>query len=144
MPNLYYNINDPADLRDLPQSLLAEWAANNNPKRTEWLPAPAKPAENAVWNAGEWMIPTPPSITAEDHLAASGYSPLRLLTCLDLEGKLWKANATSPKLAAVRQWLDNLTLAAAANPDDARPDWPAAPFAFEAVLAEALTALTAP
>jgi hypothetical protein len=140
MPN-YYNIHDPADLRDLPQTLLADWAANNNPKRTEWLPAPAKPAENAVWNAGEWMIPTPPAITAEDHLATSGYSPLRLLTCLDLEGKLRATGKSSPKLAAVRVWLDSLTLAAAANPDDARTDWPAAPFAFDAVLAEALTAL---
>jgi hypothetical protein len=140
MPN-YYRQSDPADLRDLPQSLLDDWAANNNPKLAEWLPTPAKPAENAIWNAGEWLIPAPPAITAEDHLAAEGYSPLRLLTCLDLEGKLWKANATSPKLAAVRTWLDNLTLAAAANPDEARPDWPAAPFAFEAVLAESLAAL---
>lgn len=140
MPN-YYNINDPADLRDLPQSLLAEWADANNPKLAEWLPAPAKPAENAVWNAGEWMIPTPPAITAEDHLATAGYSPLRLLTCLDLEGKLRAAGKSSPKLAAVRQWLDTLTLAAAANPDESRPDWPAAPFAFDAVLAESLTAL---
>ena len=98
----------------------------------QWLPADPTPA------------PPAPSLTAEAHLTASGYTPLRLLTCLDLEGKLWKANATSPKLAAVRQWLDNLTLAAAANPDEARPDWPAAPFAFEAVLAEALSILTAP
>ena len=92
----------------------------------------------------EPVVEVPPTYTAEAHLTASGYTPLRLLTCLDLEGKLWKANATSPKLAAVRTWLDNLTLAAAANPDEARPDWPAAPFAFEAVLAEALSILTAP
>jgi hypothetical protein len=140
MPN-YYNLHDPADLRDLPQSLLAEWAEANNPKLAEWLPATAKPAENAVWNAAEWLIPTPPSTTAEEHLAAEGYSPLRLLTCLDLEGKLRATGKSSPKLAAVRVWLDSLTLAAAANPDDARPDWPAAPHPFDQVLAEALTAL---
>jgi hypothetical protein len=140
MPN-YYRQSDPADLRDLPQSLLDEWAAANNPKLDEWHPAPAKPAENAVWNAGEWMIPTPPVATAEAHLTAQGYSPLRLLTCLDLEGKLRATGSASEKLASVRQWLDNLTLAAAANPDDARPDWPAAPFAFDAVLAESLAAL---
>jgi len=140
MPN-YYNINDPADLRDLPQSLLAEWSANNNPKRAEWLPAPAKPSENAVWNAGEWLIPQPPSLTAEAHLAQQGYTPLRLLTCLDLEVKLLATGKASPKLAAVRTWLDNLTLAAAANPDEARPDWPAAPHPFDQVLAEALAAL---
>jgi hypothetical protein len=143
MPNLHYRQSDPADLRDLPQSLLDEWADAGNPKLADWHPAPAKPAENAIWAAGQWTLPPPPVATAEAHLTASGYSPLRLLTCLDLEGKLWKANATSPKLAAVRQWLDNLTLAAAANPDEARPDWPAAPHPFEAVLAEALAALTA-
>jgi hypothetical protein len=89
----------------------------------------------------EPVVEVPPTYTAEAHLTASAYTPLRLLTCLDLEGKLWKANATSPKLASVREWLDNLTLAAAANPDEARPDWPAAPFAFDAVLAESLAAL---
>jgi hypothetical protein len=85
----------------------------------------------------------PPTYTAEAWLEHEGYTPLRLLTCLDLEAKLRATGAASPKLAAVRQWLDNLTLAAAANPDEARPDWPAAPFAFDAVLAESLAALTA-
>jgi hypothetical protein len=140
MPN-YYRTSDPADLRDLPQSLIDEWADANNPKLAEWIAAPDKPADNAVWNAGQWIIPTPPSTTAEAHLAQQGYTPLRLLTCLDLEGKLRATGSTSPKLAAVRQWLDNLTLAAAANPDESRPDWPAAPFAFDAVLAESLAAL---
>jgi hypothetical protein len=143
MPN-YYRQSDPADLRDLPQSLLDEWAAANNPKLADWHPAPAKPAEEAVWNSGEWIIPPPPALTAEQHLANAGYTPLRLLTCLDLEAKLRVTGTTSPKLAAVRSWLDNLTLAAASNPDEARPDWPAAPFPFEAVLAESLAALTAP
>jgi hypothetical protein len=92
----------------------------------------------------EPVVEVPPTYTAEAHLTASGYTPLRLLTCLDLESKLRATGTTSPKLAAVRQWLDNLTLAAAANPDEARPDWPAAPHPFEAVLAEALAALTAP
>jgi len=140
MPN-YYRQSDPADLRDLPQTLFDEWAAANNPKLAEWLPAPAKPAENAVWSAGEWIIPAPPSTTAEAHLTASGYTPLRLLTCLDLEGKLRATGKAAPKLAAVRVWLDTLTLAAAANPDESRHDWPAAPHPFDAVLAESLAAL---
>jgi len=144
MPNLYYRQSDPTDLRDLPQSLLDDWAAAANPKLAEWIAAPAKPAENAIWAAGQWTLPPPPLATAEAHLTAQGYSPLRLLTCLDLEGKLWKANATSPKLASVREWLDNLTLAAASAPDEARPDWPPAPHPFEQVLAESLAALTPP
>lgn len=83
----------------------------------------------------------PSTYTAEDHLAAEGYSPLRLLTCLDLEGKLRATDKASPKLAAVRQWLDALTLAAAVNPDEARSDWPDAPHPFDQVLAESLAAL---
>ena len=89
----------------------------------------------------EPVVEVPPTYTAEQHLTAQGYTPLRLLTCLDLEAKLRATGSTSEKLAAVRQWLDNLTLAAAANPDEARHDWPAAPYPFEAVLAESLAAL---
>jgi hypothetical protein len=87
------------------------------------------------------VVEVPPTFTAEAWLEHEGYSPLRLLTCLDLEGKLRATGSASEKLAAVRQWLDNLTLAAAANPDEARPDWPAAPHPFEQVLAESLAAL---
>jgi len=89
----------------------------------------------------EPVVEVPPTFTAEQHLAEQGYTPLRLLTCLDLEGKLRATGSASEKLASVRTWLDNLTLAAAANPDESRPDWPAAPFAFDAVLAESLAAL---
>jgi hypothetical protein len=138
MPN-YYRTSDPTDLRDLPQSLLDEWAAAGNPKLADWQPAPAKPAAYAVWSAGQWTLPPPPVATAEAHLTAQGYSPLRLLTCLDLEGKLRATGKSSPKLAAVRVWLDTLTFAAAANPDESRSDWPSAPFPFEQVLSEALT-----
>jgi hypothetical protein len=118
-------------------------------ERKGWVnnPPPAhNPETQSATFDGEWHITTNPlpTTTAEEHLAASGYTPLRLLTCLDLEGKLRAAGATSAPLAAVRQWLDTLTLAAAANPDDQRPDWPPAPHQFPEVLADALTALTAP
>ena len=95
----------------------------------QWLPAEPPPA------------PPAPSLTAEEHLTAQGYTPLRLLTCLDLEAKLRATGSTSAKLASVRQWLDALTLAATANPDEARPDWPDAPHPFDQVLAESLAAL---
>ena len=98
----------------------------------QWLPADPSPA------------PPAPSLTAEAHLAAQGYTPLRLLTCLDLEAKLRATGTSSEKLAAVRTWLDNLTLAAAANPDEARPDWPNAPHPFDQVLSESLAILATP
>jgi hypothetical protein len=111
--------------------------------RTETDPSVIETLVRKGWEVyePEPVVEVPPTFTAEAHLTASGYTPLRLLTCLDLEGKLRTTGTTSPKLAAVRQWLDNLTLAAAANPDEARPDWPAAPHPFDQVLAEALTAL---
>jgi len=138
MPN-YYRISDPSDLRDIHQSIILKWAEANNPKLTEWIPAPVKPTDSAVWNAGHWIIPAPPATTAEDHLAAEGYTPIRLLTCLDIEGKLNAAGKASPKLSAVRQWLDSITVYVASNPVESRYDWGAAPFQFDQVLSEALT-----
>lgn len=137
----YYN-KTTNELVTLTDETLAAWAATGNPKAADYAPLPPKPAENAVWAAGEWITPPAPATTAEEHLSASGYTPLRLLTCLDLEAKLRAANATSAPLAAVRAWLDTLTLAAAANPDDQRPDWPPAPHQFPAVLSDALAQLT--
>jgi hypothetical protein len=137
MPN-YYNINDPAALRDLPQSLLAEWAANNNPKRAEWLPAPSKPTENAVWNAGEWVTPTAPTYTAEEWTDSQGYGGNRSTTMLYQKLRLDASAKSSPKLVAVQGWLDGmiaLGLAPAAS------NWPAAPHTFEATLTETLTSL---
>jgi hypothetical protein len=140
MPN-YYRQTDPADLRDLPQSLLDEWAAAANPKLADWLPAPAKPAEDAIWAAGQWLIPPPPSTTAEQHLNDQGYGGNRPTILLYQKLRLDAEQLTSPKLSAVQQWMDDMIVAAALDPNAQRPDWPAAPYPFEAVLAESLAAL---
>jgi hypothetical protein len=76
--------------------------------------------------------------TAEQWLEKVGYSPLRLLTCLDLESKLIASNLTSPKLSSVRQWLDQITILAAVNPDQPRTDWALPPFSFAECSGEAL------
>lgn len=138
--SLYLNTTT-LELRDLPESYLADLVAAGNPKAQQWQPAPPKPSDDAVWSGGQWVQPPAPTYTAEDWLANQGYTPLRLLTCLDLEAKLRAAGAASPTLAAVRQWLDALTLAAAAAPDQQRPDWPPAPHPFETVLAATLAIL---
>jgi len=94
MPN-YYNKTNPSDLRDLPQSLIDTWESVNNPKLQEWVIAPAKPSPDAVWDNGHWVIPPPPSWTAEEWLNKEGYNSTALVTLLDLNGKLIAAGKSS-------------------------------------------------
>ena len=79
--------------------------------------------------------------TAEEWLVNVGYTPLRLLTCLDFEARLKEINVSSPKLTAIRQWLDQITVNAAPNPDQKRSDWLVPPFSFEQISQEVLTIL---
>ena len=54
------------ELRELPDSLLADWAAAENPKLELWIPAPEKPSDDANWIDGAWVIPepiVPPTVT---------------------------------------------------------------------------------
>lgn len=74
--------------------------------------------------------PPKPAVTAEKHIEREGYPAIRLVTLMDLEGKLAQAGKTSAKLTAVRGWLDAILGAFAANPEP-RNDWPKAPFGFE-------------
>jgi len=56
MAELYFLKSNPVDLRDL-ESLYAMWVETGNPKAADWQEAPAKPAEDAIWAAGQWLIP---------------------------------------------------------------------------------------
>lgn len=63
--SLYYDAA--GDLREIDADLYAAWVAAGNPKAAGWTLAPAKPADDAVWNGSGWAIPTPPipaSVTA--------------------------------------------------------------------------------
>lgn len=82
------------------------------------------------------------SYSAEDWISERGFGPVRLVTLLDLEAKLRSVNATAPKLAETRQWLDGITLAFAASPTP-RLDWPEEPWSFELVVQEAMGMLLA-
>jgi hypothetical protein len=53
---LYYNKNT-YELKNLPSELISAWEQADNPKRNEWIIAPIKPQENAIWNDGSWLIP---------------------------------------------------------------------------------------
>jgi hypothetical protein len=82
-----------------------------------------------------------PSVTAEKHIEREGYPAIRLVTLMDLEGKLAEAGKTSAKLTAVRGWLDTILGAFAANPEP-RNDWPKAPFGFEETVQDAAFTLS--
>jgi hypothetical protein len=54
---LYYNIHS-LELRDLPDHYIDELQINNNPKLDQWALAPERPSENAIWDNGQWIIPS--------------------------------------------------------------------------------------
>jgi hypothetical protein len=77
---------------------------------------------------------------AEEWLANQGYSSVRLVTLLDLENQLASILGNSPKLTAVRAWINGI-LAAFIQTPAPKNDWPSAPFSFEETTAEAFAAL---
>jgi hypothetical protein len=81
-----------------------------------------------------------PAITAEKHIEREGFPAIRLVTLMDLEGKLAEAGKTSAKLVAVRSWLDAVLGAFAANPEPSN-EWPKAPFGFEETVQDAASKL---
>jgi hypothetical protein len=90
------------------------------------------------------LVPTPPpSMSAAEWVDAQQFSGNRTTTMLYLKLKLDAANKTSPKLAAVQAWLDQMIVAGVTAPDETRGDWDAAPYSFEEASAEALAVLQA-
>ena len=85
--------------------------------------------------------PAPASepVTAEQHLDAVGLGGNRQPTLLYLR----QAGAVSPKLNATEQYLNTVLAMFAADPAP-RSDWPAAPFTFEQVVAEAVASVSQP
>jgi len=143
MPNLYYRISDPSDVRDLGEQVAA-WGLADNPKRFDWAAQPAAPSDDAVWTDGAWIVPPLPTITAEQ--AVSQYfSPYQTLALQRFEMALLQAGKPlGPKMSACKTWLEGVMLAWAMNPTPA----PAASFGspaatFEEASAEAVTALAA-
>ena len=132
--SLYLNTTT-NELRDLPESYLADLVAAGNPKAAQWQPAPAKPSEDAVWQDGQWVQPPAPTYTAEEWTAEQGYGGNRPTTLLYQKLRLDAAGKSSPKLAAVQAWLDGMIASGLAP---AASNWPAAPHSFEDTLTETL------
>ncbi len=93
------------------------------------------------WSVVEVPAPT---FTAAEWVDAQGFAGNRSTTMLYLKLKLDAAQKSSPKLAAVQGWLDQLIVAGVTQPEERRNDWPASPYAFEEASGEALAILAAP
>jgi hypothetical protein len=81
-----------------------------------------------------------PLAAADQWIERQGFSALKVIALMDIEGKLATASKSSGKLTAVRSWLDGITASFALNPVS-RDDWPTAPFRFEETVQEAITIL---
>jgi hypothetical protein len=81
-----------------------------------------------------------PVTTAEKWIERQGFPAIRLVTLMDLEGKLAATGKTSAKLTAVRSWLDTILGAFASSPEP-RNNWPQAPFGFEETVQDAASKL---
>jgi hypothetical protein len=140
MPNLYYRISDPSDVRDLGEQM-ASWELADNPKRFDWALQPAAPSADAVWQDGAWVVPPAPTYTPEAWVAHQDFAGQRPTTLLYLKLQLDAVGKSSPKLAAVQAWLDGMIVAGVTNPNEARSDWPVAPWSFQEASGEALAVL---
>jgi hypothetical protein len=140
MPNLYFRISDPNDVRDLSEQMAA-WEVADNPKRNDWAVQPAAPSDDAVWADGAWSVLPVATFTPAEWVDQQGFSGNRTTTMLYLKLKLDAAQATSPKLTAVQAWLDGMIVAGVTQPDERRNDWPASPYSFEEASGEALAVL---
>jgi hypothetical protein len=144
MPNLYYRISDPNDVRDLGEQMAA-WLAAGNPKADAWAVQPAAPSADAVWTQdGAWSVPPVALVTAEQ--AVSQYfSAYQIAALQRLEMALLQANKPlGPKMTAAKNWLESVMLGWAMNPVPAPQESFGAPsggVTFEQASAEAVADL---
>jgi hypothetical protein len=141
MPNLYYRISDPNDVRDLGDQMAA-WELADNPKRFDWAVQPAAPSADAVWADGQWNVPPVELVTAEQ--AVSEYfSPYQIAALQRLEMALLQAGKPlGPAMTACKQWLETVMLGWAMNPVAAPSASFGSPAAtFEEASAEAVASL---
>ena len=87
------------------------------------------------------VVEIPLTYTAAEWVDQQKFDGNRPTTLLYLKLQLDAASKTSPKLAAVQGWLDQMILAGVTAPDERRSDWSAAPYLFEEASQEALAVL---
>jgi hypothetical protein len=140
MPNLYYRISDPSDVRDLGDQMAA-WELADNPKRFDWVEQPEAPSADAAWTDGAWIVPPAPTMTAEQ--AVSQYfSPYQTLALQRFEMALLQAGKPlGAKMTAAKQWLEGVMLGWALDPTP-KESFGSPAATFEEASAEAVTDLS--
>ena len=137
--------DDEGNWRDVPEGeSVVPLVKIPKPEQGAWEP-------NVVWFEDrverQWVAGTPapaPTFTADQWVDAQGFDGKRPTTCLYLLLQLQAAGKSSPKLAAVQAWMDTMIAAGVMNPDEARSDWPVAPWSFTEASGEALAVLSSP
>jgi hypothetical protein len=144
MPNLYYRISDPNDVRDLGDQMAA-WLAAGNPKADAWAEQPAAPSADAVWQDGAWSVPPVATMTAEEAVSAF-FTPYQTIALQRLELALMTANKPlGPKMTAAKEWLESVMLGWALDPTEKpQSDFGSPAATFEEASAEAVTSLQEP
>jgi hypothetical protein len=138
MPNLYYRITDPSDVRDLGEQM-ASWVAAGNPKANDWALQPAAPSENAVWTNGAWIVPPAPTYSPEAWTAIH-FSAMQVSALQRFEFALMQAGKPlGPLMTALKAWMEGM-LVASVDPTP-RSDWQQPPCSYEAASAEAVAGL---
>ena len=96
-----------------------------------------------------YVIPPPPvpfvqTYTAAEWVDQQQFTGNRTTTMLYLKLQLDAAGKSSPKLAAVQAWLDQLIVAGVTAPDERRTAeaWTSSPYSFEQASQEALQVLS--
>lgn len=144
MPNLYYRISDPSDVRDLSEQMTA-WVAAGNPKASDWAEQPAAPSADAVWQDGAWVVPPVATFTAEE-IVSQYFSAYQIAALQRLEMALLQAGQPlGPAMTAAKQWLETVMLGWAVNPVAAPAEAFGVPsVTFEQASAEAVASLSQP
>lgn len=135
----YYNIHNPADVRELSEQM-AMWQATGNPKQYEWKEQPPQPSPDAQWVGGQWVIPSPRTYSAGEWLELVGFGSSQQPTLIYMKLQLQAAGKTSTKLIATEQYLNGVLALFATNPTP-RSDWDQPPYPFHEVVSEVLAAL---
>lgn len=142
MPNLYYRISDPSDVRELGEQMAA-WELADNPKRFDWTLQPARPSDNAVWRDGAWVVPPVATFSAEQ-IVSQYFSAYQIAALSRLEMALLQAGQPlGPQMTAAKTWLETVLIGWAINPVAAPAEAFGVPnVTFEQASAEAVASLS--
>lgn len=141
MPKLYYRISDPQDVRAI-EDLIIAWQEAGNPKAELWVLQPDKPSEDAIWSNGSWIIPEPPTYTAEDWIQDQGFTSLQIQALTRLEANILNSGKVlGPIMVAVKSWLEGIMFESALNPVP-KNNWPLAPATYIQASQEAAQTLS--